>query len=362
MSYALFRNLLFKMDPEKAHIFTIWFLKMMQSTPLLMEQFSRKGKFHDRRLQIDCLGLTFPNPIGLAAGFDKHAEVYPALSSLGFGSIEVGAITPKPQEGNPKPRLYRLQEDKAIINRMGFNSHGIEEAKKRFRTLPRPEIPIGINLGKNKLTPNENAALDYIKGLEQLYNWGDYFVINISSPNTKGLRDLQSSNMLEPLLSSILTKRNELASKHGFYRPIVLKIAPDLNNNQLEEIISVCLDVNIDGIIATNTTVSRDGLTSPHRNQTGGLSGRPLAKRSTEVIYRIFQLTKGKIPIIGSGGVFSGQDAYEKIKAGASLIQVYTGMIYRGPFIANKINHELLQLLNRDKLSNIKEAVGLSHN
>lgn len=359
--YANIRNLLFKMDPEKAHTRTIHALKMMQSFSFARNMYNKNMRLNDSRLECKFLDIKFPNPIGLAAGFDKFADVYPGLASLGFGSVEVGSITPKPQPGNPKPRLYRLPEDTALINRMGFNSEGLNRAKQNFMTLPRPNIPLGINLGKNKDTPNSDATLDYQKGLETLYSYGDYFVINISSPNTEGLRDLQYVDTLKPLLASILDKRNELCKKHNQYRPIILKIAPDLTPEQLEGVISIIQEVKIDAVIAANTTISRTNLNSKFQKQNGGLSGKPLNHRSTEIISKIYRQTQGNLPIIGSGGVFTGEDAYEKIKSGASLIQIYTSMIYRGPSVAKHINQEILTLLEKDGLTNITEAIGLYH-
>lgn len=359
--YANIRNLLFKIDPEKAHTRTIHALKMMQSFSFARNMYDKNMRLNDSRLECKLLDIKFPNPIGLAAGFDKFADVYPALASLGFGSVEVGSITPKPQPGNPKPRLYRLPEDTALINRMGFNSEGLNRAKQNFMTLPRPNIPLGINLGKNKDTPNSDATLDYQKGLETLYTYGDYFVINISSPNTEGLRDLQYVDTLKPLLTSILNKRNELCKKHNVYRPIILKIAPDLTPEQLEGVITIIQEVKIDAVIAANTTISRTNLNSKFQKQIGGLSGKPLNHRSTEIISKIYRQTQGKLPIIGSGGIFTGADAYEKIKSGASLIQIYTSMIYRGPSVAKHINQEILTLLEKDGLTNITEAIGLYH-
>lgn len=357
--YSSLRKFLFQMDPEAAHTWTVRALKMMQATPLMKQTFRRNMNVNDSRLHTSCLGLTFPNPVGLAAGFDKHANVYPAIAALGFGFVEVGTLTPRPQSGNPQPRLFRLPAEQGIINRMGFNNHGIQSAKETFTRLGKPHAPIGINLGKNKDTPNEQAADDYIKGLEALYHYGDYFVINISSPNTQGLRDLQQVAALQGLLTDILGKRDELANQTGTRHPILLKIAPDLSSEQLADLIYTALEAGIDGIIATNTTLSREGLQSPHRNEAGGLSGRPLTIRSTQLIGDIYRITQGKVPIIGVGGIFTGQDAYDKIRAGANLIQVYTGMIYRGPSIAKQINKELLTCLERDGFSSVNEAIGV---
>ncbi|MBA4496226.1 quinone-dependent dihydroorotate dehydrogenase [Paenactinomyces guangxiensis] len=359
--YSSLRKILFQINPETAHEWTIRSLNIMQSNSVLKNWFQKKMTVTDSRLSTECLGLHFPNPVGLAAGFDKHAGVYPAFAALGFGFVEVGTLTPRPQPGNPSPRLFRLPPDQALINRMGFNNHGVEQAKQTFEHLPRPPIPIGINLGKNKDTPNEQASRDYLTGLKTLYGYGDYFVINISSPNTKGLRDLQQVDALGRLLTDILARRNELADQTGKHRPVLLKIAPDLSPESLSDIIKTALHLEIDGVIATNTTLSREGLQSARQNEAGGLSGRPLTRRSTELIRQIYAITGGKIPIIGVGGIFTGKDAYDKIRAGANLIQVYTGMIYRGPSIARLINEELLQLLEQDQLSSIREAVGLDH-
>lgn len=355
--YALFRRILFQMEPETAHDWTIRCLKVLQSSPL-QNWFAQRWVVRDPRLQTDCFGLSFPNPVGLAAGFDKNASVYVALASLGFGFIEVGTITPRPQPGNPKPRLFRLPEDQAIINRMGFNNDGAEQAKASFQKREKPLIPIGINLGKNKDTPNEHAAEDYIKSLELLYPFGDYFVINISSPNTAGLRDLQHIDALQLLLSNVIAKRDELANSQGIKRPILLKIAPDITLDEAQAIAQTAQTYQIDGLIATNTTLSRERIHSPKKSEHGGLSGFPLKERSTELIRHLYSILKGSIPIIGVGGIFTGQDAYEKIRAGANLVQIYTGMIYRGPAIAKKINEEIIQLMERDQIDSLQELVG----
>lgn len=359
--YSFLRPLFFRFDPETAHHLVIRGLTLMQSIPVLKKAFSRQATVDDPRLQSQLFGLSFPNPVGLAAGFDKNANVYPGLSALGFGFIEVGTLTPRPQTGNPKPRIFRFPDEQALINRMGFNNQGIEQAKASLTKLPRPEIPIGINLGKNKDTPNDEAVEDYLKGLSLLYPYGDYFVINVSSPNTKGLRDLQQIDALRKLLTKMVQKRESLTKKTQLHRPILLKIAPDLSNDELTEIVTTALATNIDGLIATNTTLSRDGLKSASKNEAGGLSGKPLKERSTEIIRSIYRITRGQIPLIGVGGIFSGQDAFDKIKAGANMIQVYTGLIYQGPMIAKKINQELLRLLDQHSISSIQELVGKEH-
>lgn len=356
--YPYLRKLLFRLDPEKAHDWTIRALQLAQETPGFLSLLHRRKANHPQ-LAGSIGNLFFPHPVGLAAGFDKNATVYPALAALGFSFVEVGTLTPKPQSGNPPPRMFRLPEYQAIINRMGFNNWGVESAANSLRRLHRPSIPIGINLGKNKDTPNEQAVEDYRQGLHTLYSLGDYFVINISSPNTKGLRDLQKAESLEQLLRILLDERNTLAKKTGTLQPLFLKVAPDLTKESLSEVIQLGLNLGIDGFIAVNTTLSRKGLNHPHAQESGGLSGQPLAASSTEKIRHIYQITKGKVPIIGVGGIFTGEDAYKKIRAGARLIQVYTGMIYRGPSIPKKINEELLALFERDGVRNIEDIVGV---
>lgn len=347
------------MDPEAAHEWAIRGLKMVQSIPGGVWGVKWKYHMENPRLGVSCSRLRFPTPVGLAAGFDKHASVYPALAALGFGFVEVGTLTPRPQPGNPRPRLFRLPQEEAVINRMGFNNDGVEAALQSFSQLKRPNIPIGINLGKNKDTPVEEAPADYRKGLRTLYRYGDYFVINISSPNTKGLRDLQQSDSLDHLLAEIMEERRQLQQETGEIRPLMVKLAPDLEDEAIESAVSIAQKRDIDGLIVSNTTLSRDGIKHALRRESGGLSGRPLAKRATEMIRHVHRISNGSIPIIGVGGIFDGNDAYEKIRAGATLVQVYTGMIYRGPGIARHINEELLQLLERDGFSSIAEAVGV---
>jgi dihydroorotate dehydrogenase len=347
------------MNAEQAHTMTIHGLQILQRTPIARNIIQKRFTIIDERLESTVCDLRFPNPVGLAAGFDKHANVYNGIAAFGFGFVEVGTLTPRPQSGNPKPRLFRLVEDEAIINRMGFNNHGLEDAKHSFQTLPKPNIPIGINLGKNKDTPNEQASSDYRHGLMTLYDYADYFVLNVSSPNTEGLRDLQHVDALLKLLTSVLSTRDELLKETSSYRPVFLKIAPDLTMDQMTDIIQTAIGSGIDGIIATNTTISRENLNpSPYIQETGGLSGRPLTQRSTEFIRQIYPLTDGKVPIIGVGGIFNGMDAYEKICAGANLIQVYTSMIYEGPAIARKINTELLSILEEKGVHSVNELVG----
>ena len=280
-------------------------------------------------------GITFPNPVGLAAGFDKDARYTDALACLGFGFIEIGTVTPRPQPGNPQPRLFRLPDDRALINRMGFNNDGAANAAARLKKRKEPVI-IGGNIGKNKDTPNENAGDDYEKGFRELYDVVDYFVVNVSSPNTPGLRELQDKEPLTQLLNRLQAINRQLSNK-----PLLLKIAPDLTNEQLDDIIEIVRSTKLAGIVATNTTISREGLNTPVTEVTsigaGGLSGAPLTQRATEVVKYIHTNSKGEIPIIASGGIFTAADAQEKLDAGASLVQVYTGFIYEGPGIAKKI-------------------------
>lgn len=288
------------------------------------------------------MGLHFKNPIGLAAGFDKNARFIDEMATLGFGFIEVGTLTPRPQEGNPKPRLFRLYEDKSLVNRMGFNNEGVQAAVARLKKK-KADIIIGGNIGKNKATPNEQAIEDYEACFHALYEVVDYFTVNVSSPNTPDLRDLQEK---EPLKKLLLHLKN-LNQQKSVKKPIALKIAPDLNHHQLDDIIDICLELNIDGIIATNTTIEREGLRTNEqkikKTGAGGLSGKAIRRHSTEVIRYLHKKSGGRIPIIGVGGIFSAHDAAEKLNAGASLVQIYTGFIYEGPSLVRKINYKLFK-------------------
>lgn len=282
-------------------------------------------------------GLTFTNSVGLAAGFDKDAKLFDELSAFGFGFIEVGTVTPKAQEGNPKPRMFRLPKDEALINRMGFNNEGADAMVERLKKRKNFSVMIGGNIGKNKTTPNESAIADYETCFEKLFNYVDYFVVNVSSPNTPNLRELQDKEPLKKLLSRL----KEINSQKKNPKPILLKIAPDLTNEQLDDIISIVKETRIDGVVATNTTISRENVVTDETKirtiGNGGLSGKPLAKRSTEVIKYLSEKSNKSFPIIASGGIHTAEDAKEKIKAGATLVQVYTGFIYEGPAIAKKI-------------------------
>ena len=327
---------LFLIDPEKVHNIIFSSIKILFKFPFVKFLVSKFYIIDDSRLEKSLFGIKFKNPVGLAAGFDKNAQLYEELTSFGFGFIEIGTVTPKPQSGNPKKRLFRLVEDSAIINRMGFNNVGVEEVienlKKNKSTL------IGGNIGKNKITPNYLAIDDYVTSFNMLFDFVDYFVVNVSSPNTPNLRDLQEKEPLTKLINSLISiNRNKNKPK-----PILLKIAPDLNNNQLLDIISIVKNAGLDGIIATNTTINRDNLKSVNKNELGGLSGKPLTSRSTEVIKFISKNSNKTIPIIGVGGINSVADALEKFDAGADLIQIYTGFIYEGPNLIRSINKALL--------------------
>jgi len=335
MYKSIVRPLLFKFDPEGVHHFSFRSIKLLSKLGLTR---LAKSSFQveDKGLEREVFGLKFKNPVGLAAGFDKDAKLYQELSDFGFGFVEIGTLTPKPQPGNPKKRLFRLKEDQAIINRMGFNNGGVEAAVARLKK--NKNVLIGGNIGKNKVTPNEEAFNDYKICFEALYDYVDYFVVNVSSPNTPNLRALQDKEPLTKLLAG-LQELNKL--KGG--KPILLKIAPDLTDEQLLDIIDIVKTTQIAGVIATNTTISREGLKSENRAETGGLSGKPLKDRSTEVIRFLSVKSNKSFPIIGVGGIHSAADALEKLEAGASLIQLYTGFIYEGPGLIKRINQEILK-------------------
>ena len=341
--YKLFKPFIFLFSPEKAHHLTVSLFKFLLSVPLLNGIFKSLWRVEDPRLERELIGLKFPNPVGLAAGFDKDGKYYETMSHLGFGFIEIGTVTPLAQIGNPKPRLFRLKEDEAIINRMGFNNEGVQAMVERLKKRKKSKLIVGGNIGKNKVTPNEKASQDYLKCFNELYDFVDYFVVNVSSPNTPNLRDLQEKEPLTKLLNLLKSEANKKTDP----KPILLKIAPDLTDSQLDDIVEIVGQTNIEGLIATNTTISRDALTiSKEEIETignGGLSGKPLSRRSTEVIkYLAQRLAKDKI-IIGVGGIASAQDAIDKLEAGASLVQVYSGLIYEGPDLIKNINQALLK-------------------
>lgn len=337
MYKSILRPYLFKKDPEQAHHLTFNLLKSVSAIPGVSSIIKNKFAVNHKSLEREVFGIKFKNPVGLAAGLDKDAIAFNELSNLGFGFIEIGTLTPKPQDGNPKKRLFRLIEDSGIINRMGFNNGGVDEAVKRLKN--NKGVIIGGNIGKNKVTDNEDAVNDYIYCFNALYDVVNYFVVNVSSPNTPNLRALQDK---EPLMHLLQTLQNLNATKSE-QKPILLKIAPDLTNEQLLDIIDIVNTTKIAGVIATNTTISREGLQSENQIETGGLSGKPLTKRSTEVIRFLSQNSNKSFPIIGVGGIHSVADALEKFEAGASLIQLYTGFIYEGPQLIKDINQALLK-------------------
>ena len=338
--YKVVRFFLFLFDPEKIHHFTFSLLKI--GYPFVALIWRKMFTIKDKRLEREVFGIKFPNPVGLAAGFDKDAKLIDELSCFGFGFIEIGTLTPKAQKGNPKPRLFRLKGDYGIINRMGFNNRGVVDAVRRLKKR-KSDIIVGGNIGKNKLTLNEDANEDYIISFNSLFPYVDYFVVNVSSPNTPGLRELQEKEPLTNLLNSL----QEINNKNDTRKPILLKIAPDLTNNQLDDIIEIVKETKIDGLISTNTTIDRSGLKTD-KNMidsigNGGLSGLPVKERSTEVIRYLSEKSNSSFPIIGVGGIHSEEDALEKLDAGASLVQIYTGFIYEGPSLVKRINKSLLK-------------------
>ncbi len=352
---ALVRPILFRLPPETAHELAL------HSLPFVKNFIGRP--FESPALAVNCFNLRFRNPVGLAAGFDKDGIALEALAALGFGFIEAGTVTLHPQPGNPKPRMFRLSEDQALINRAGFNNAGAAAFARRVEGH-RPDCVLGISIGKSKITPLEEATDDYLASFDLVYQFADYIAVNVSSPNTPQLRKLQQSEQLSSLLVALQTRNRELQKTHGRPAPVPLlvKISPDLERRDLEMIVDVIERLKIDGIIATNTTISRDNLRTERARVDacgeGGLSGKPLTNRSTKMIAELYELTHGRIPLIGVGGIFTAEDAWEKICAGASVIQLYTGFIYQGPRIVRQINEGLVKILEREGLTNIKEAIG----
>lgn len=355
-------------DPETLHQLILRLLSGLDRSSsrwkLLVRALESSYGFPDTRLERTLWGVKFPNPVGLAAGFDKDGVAAGVWGSLGFGFAELGTCTLKAQPGNPRPRLFRLPADRAALNRMGFNNQGSAAmaANLAARTGKSRPIPLGINLGKSKVTPLAEAPADYLGSFQVLKNWGDYFVINVSSPNTPGLRSLQSTEQLSPILDA-------LQQENQGQKPLLIKIAPDLHWEEITDILNLAKTYQLSGIIATNTTIQRDRLKTqflkatgnPITEESGGISGEPVRQRSTEVIRFIYQQTDGKLPIIGVGGIFTAEDAWEKITAGASLIQVYTGWVYEGPWMVRRILEGLLQKLDEQGLTSLSDAVGLTH-
>jgi len=339
--YSIIKFFLFKKDPEVIHYWVMAQLKKGYKIPFIRSFIKKEFCVKNPSLEKTLWGIKFPNPVGLAAGFDKDAKFIDELACLGFGFIEIGTVTPLAQEGNPKPRLFRLAKDQGLINRMGFNNEGVHAAVERLKKR-KSKVIIGGNIGKNKITPNENAINDYETCFRELYDFVDYFTVNVSSPNTPNLRELQDKEPLQKLLSRLKIINSQL----GKEKPILLKIAPDLNKNELDDIIEIVENTKIQGIVATNTTISRAGLKTNEEEikqmGNGGLSGLPVREKATDIIRYIHQKTNGKIPIIAAGGIFTAADAQEKLNAGASLVQVYTGFIYEGPGIVKKICQGLI--------------------
>ncbi len=336
--YSFFRPLLFKLDPETAHNLTLQLIRLGAYQPLnllLRVMYAAPGK------PVEAFGLHFPNPVGLAAGYDKDGLAWRGLASLGFGHIEIGTVTPHPQPGNPKPRVFRLVEDRAVINRMGFPGLGAEYVARRLRGRNDRKVIVGVNLGKNKETPLENAASDYITLMRQFMPLADYLAINVSSPNTVGLRRLQGRELLEGLLGAIAKERGDIASGGKGKVPILVKLAPDLSEEELDDALDVIVRTGMDGVIAANTTLGREGLRSKLREETGGLSGEPLRSRSEAVLRSVVKKLDGRLPVVSVGGIMSPEDARARLDAGAALVQVYTGLVYAGPGLVKQIVQKL---------------------
>lgn len=358
--YTFIRQLLFLFPTEGVHHFSMNALKLACKVGFIKRLISKRNTPGNKALQHDLFGLHFKNPVGLAAGFDKNALYLNELEALGFGYVEIGTVTPKPQAGNDQPRLFRLPKDKALINRMGFNNDGVKVVAKRLKewkekketeshsplTTYNSRLIIGGNIGKNKVTPNEDAWKDYEICFRELFNYVDYFVVNVSSPNTPGLRELQEKDALRKILSHLQTINETFAGTQQEPKPLLLKIAPDLTQEQIDDVIDLALEIKLDGLVATNTTINRSDLQTPDAELTaigaGGLSGKPLTQKSTAIVQYIAQKTNGQIPVIASGGIFTGADAKEKLQAGASLVQVWTGFIYEGPGIVQNICSSLV--------------------
>ena len=347
--YQIIRKILFFFDPEKVHYFTMNSLSFLLKVGIIRHVFKNRFILDNNELKTQVFGLDFKNPVGLAAGFDKNARYIDELSYCGFGFIEIGTLTPKGQEGNPRKRLFRLKRDHGIINRMGFNNDGVDVALHHLKKMRSNGVIVGGNIGKNKNTPMEQADNDYLICFNSLFDYVDYFVVNVSSPNTPNLRALQEKEPLERLLGLLVSENKS----KNISKPILLKIAPDLSKEQLDDIIEIVLKTEIDGLIATNTTISRENLSTSKATieniGNGGLSGKPLTDRSTEVIRYITKHSEGRIPIIGVGGIHSAKDAIDKLDAGAHLVQLYTGFVYEGPGLIKDINREILRRRNGER-------------
>ncbi|MFC6989894.1 quinone-dependent dihydroorotate dehydrogenase [Haloplanus sp. GCM10025708] len=345
--YDLVKPALFALPPETAHGLVHRALDSVQHTPI-EAAVRRRYRVQDDRLAVDAFGCSFENPVGVAAGFDKNAEIPSMLTALGFGHVEVGGVTAERQPGNPRPRLFRLREDEALVNRMGFNNEGADRIGARLDARPLPDAPVGVNIGKSKSTPLSEAADDYCYTYDRVADAGDYFVVNVSSPNTPGLRELQNRESLETILGAL---------GDAGASPLLVKLSPDLAESAIEDALAVVDDLDLDGVIATNTSVGRpESLESPNRVERGGLSGKPIEGTATNAIRFIAERTD--VPVVGVGGISDAEGAYRKIRAGAHVVQLYTGLVYEGPALARDINRGLLELLDRDGFSSVEDAVG----
>lgn len=349
--FRLLQSILFRLEPERAHALAATVLRWLGRVPWIAARL--RGRFHlgDPRLEVRFGGLVFPSPVGVAAGFDKGDGLAEGLFALGFGFVEVGTITPRPQAGNPAPRLFRIPRKRALINRMGFNNAGKDATAKRYAGLRFRPGPLGFNLGKNKDTPQDEAPRDYLETFEALADIGDYFVVNVSSPNTPGLRALQEPEALRAILLPLKERAGG--------KPVLLKLAPDLADESIDELADLALELGIDGLVLANTTITRTGAEDePLAKEAGGMSGAPLLERAVALVERTYRRTGGRLPIVGVGGIFTADDAYRMIRAGATLVQAYTGFIYQGPGFARSIERGLLRLLKRDGHASVAEAVG----
>ena len=362
--YRVLRAPLFRLPPERAHSVTTAALRTLLATAPSRRALRRATAVHDPLLATRVWGIDFPNPVGLAAGFDKEGTLFNALGALGFGFVEIGTVTAESQPGNPLPRLFRLPADEALVNRMGFNNAGAEEIARHLAHTPIEPV-LGVNIGKSKVAPLDAATADYLRSLDLLQRFAAYLVINVSSPNTPGLRSLQDAGPLRELVGAVVARSRENARSIGRDCPVLVKLAPDLTDLQVEEAVEIALGEGAAGIIATNTTVSRAGLRTPAAEVDaiglGGLSGRPLRERALEVVSRIYRATEGRVPIVGAGGIMNADDAWERIRAGASLVQLYTGFVYGGPGIVKRINRGLLARLRAEGFASLAEAVGSAH-
>lgn len=359
MVYRLLRPVLFQVDPERAHELAMGRLETLDRSPRLLEIVGKHFRVDDPRLRTKVWDLAFPSPIGIAAGFDKNARAPSALAALGFGFVEVGTVTALPQEGNPKPRIFRIPESRALVNRLGFNNEGKDAIAARLAKAGRPPVPLGVNIGKSRATPIERAVEDYVASFEALEPYADYAVVNVSSPNTPGLRELQGRDHLARLVSALSDRAQALARVRGSDPvPLLVKVAPDLDDRQLEEVLDVVRAEDVAGVVATNTTIGRPGVDSPVAMEAGGLSGAPLKPRALEIVRRVHSAIGRGTPVVGVGGILTGDDAYDFIRAGASLVQIYTGFIYGGWNSARDVGMRLAERLEEDGFATVADAVG----